>query len=119
MSRLRKTKQYEKLQSLVKATQGFFDAEELLLKAKQEDKSIGIATVYRFLSEQVDTKNLFSYRCGTRKVYSQKRRSHCHFVDEETGKIIHFDVDSIDFLKDKIPGKISSFQIEVKGKITK
>ena len=35
---------------------------------------------------------------------------------EETGKVIHFDVDSLDFLKNKIPGSISSFQIEVKGK---
>ena len=38
---------------------------------------------------------------------------------EETGKIIHFDVDSLDFLKNKIPGTISSFQIEVRGVCSK
>ena len=37
-------------------------------------------------------------------------------ICEETGKVIHFDVDSLDFLKNKIPGSISSFQIEVKGR---
>jgi hypothetical protein len=34
---------------------------------------------------------------------------------EKTGKVIHFKIESLDFLKNKIPGTIKSFQIEVRG----
>ncbi|MFW6230432.1 MAG: transcriptional repressor [Nanoarchaeota archaeon] len=115
MSRLRTTKQLEILRKSMEKNDAFFDAESLYEEAKKKDADIGIATIYRFLREEADAGNLFSYRCGKRRVYSRKKKSHCHFVCEETGKVIHFDVDSIDFLKDKIPGEITSFQIEVRG----
>jgi Fe2+ or Zn2+ uptake regulation protein len=58
---------------------------------------------------------IYSYLCDRRIVYSREKKSHCHFICEKTGKVVHFDVDSLDFLKNKIPGSITSFQLEVKG----
>ena len=66
------------------------------------------------MNEEVKKGNLHSYQCDRRTVYS-KRKQHCQFTCQKTGEVIHFDVDSIDFLKKKIPGSIVSFQIEVVG----
>lgn len=93
----------------------FFGAQDLYDKVKQKDSHIGMATIYRYLKEASDKAELFSYVCDRRTVYSKGKKSHCHFECENTGKIIHFEVDNIDFLKDKIPGTITSFQLEVKG----
>lgn len=109
----RHTKQKEIISETVKRMQGFFDAEELHEQVKQ--KGISKATVYRYLTEAKDNTELYSYLCQRRNVYAKGKKSHCHFECEKTGNIIHFDVDNIDFLKDKIPGTITSFQIEVKG----
>lgn len=111
MSRIsRKTKQKEELGKVSKEFKSFFSAKDFAKKA-----NVAQATVYRFLKSQVSVGSLFSYRCNGKTIYSSKRRSHCHFICEKTGEVIHFDVDSIDFLKNKIPGKIESFQIEVRG----
>lgn len=107
---MRKTKQKQILEEELEKIIFFFSAEELHNKVK--DKNIGIATVYRFLKD----KQLYSYLCDRKKIYSKEKRSHCHFLCEETGKVIHFDISSLDFLKNKIPGTISSFQLEVKGR---
>jgi len=106
---MRTTKQKQILEEELNKFNSFFSAEDLYQKVK--NKNIGIATVYRFLKD----KQLYSYICERKKIYSKEKRSHCHFLCEETGKIIHFDIDSLDFLKNKIPGTISSFQLEVKG----
>lgn len=98
---------------LIATKEGFFDAEELYDEIKQE--GVSKATVYRYLSEAKDAGRLYGYLCDRRQVYAKGKKSHCHFECEKTGRIIHFDVDNIDFLKDKIPGTITSFQIEVKG----
>ena len=111
----RNTRQKEVLKKEISKFQSFFTAEDLFENANKIDKSIGIATVYRFLKELRANKQIFFYTCDKRLVYSNDKKSHCHFVCQETGKITHFDIDSLDFLKNKIPGEISSFQIEVKG----
>lgn len=114
MVRSRTTRQYEVLTQAITQLASFFDAQELLRQAnKTED--ISQATVYRFLKDQVEEGELFEYRCEGSRVFTNQKRSHCHFICEETGKVIHFDVDNIDFLTDKIPGEIRSFQIEVRG----
>ncbi len=115
----RNTSQKALLQKELGSFDTFFTAEELFENARKKDPGIGLATAYRFLREMREAGTLYSYSCEGRNVYSTMKRSHCHFTCEETGKIIHFDVDSLDFLKDKIPGSISSFQIEVKGKCKK
>jgi len=93
----------------------FFNAEDLYNKAKKKDKEIGMATIYRFLNEAKNKGELYTYTCDRKTIYSKGKKSHCHFECEKTGKIIHFEIDNIDFLKDKIPGTITSFQLEVKG----
>jgi len=111
----RKTKQKELVLEVIKKFKTFFTAEDLYDKVKKCNKDIGLATIYRVLNKLRNEGEIYSYKCNNRLIYSQDHRSHCHFICEETGKVIHFDIDSLDFLKNKIPGTISSFQIEVKG----
>lgn len=112
----RNTKQKEILEIEMNKITEFFSADNLLLRVKKQN--ISLATIYRFLNEQVKNKKLFQYVCDRKNIYS-KQKSHCHFECEETGKITHFEIESLDFLKDKIPGEIRSFNLEVKGKCNK
>ncbi len=111
----RNTKQKEIIKKELTKFNTFFTAEDLYERVKTIDKNIGLATIYRFLKTLRKNGNIFSYTCDGRLIYSKENRSHCHFFCEETGKVIHFNIDSLDFLKDKIPGSITSFQIEVRG----
>lgn len=114
----RSTKQKEILQEEYIRYNEFFTAEDLFEKAKQKDKTLGIATVYRFLKELKKKGNIFTYTCDRKTIYSNQKKSHCHYVCEKTGKTIHFEINNLDFLKEirfKIPGSINSFQIEIKG----
>ncbi len=115
MMKTRNTKQKETLNKEISKFKTFFTAEDLYENIKVTDKSIGLATVYRFLKNLRKDGEIFSYTCDGRLVYSKDNKSHCHFVCEETGKVIHFSISSLDFLKDKIPGSITSFQIEIRG----
>ncbi len=115
MAKKRSTKQKEFLQKKLEEIDSFFSAEDLLALAGKEKKRIGVATVYRFLNELKKQNLLYSYKCNRKTVFSRQNNSHCHFVCESTGKITHFNIDSLDFLKDKIPGSIKSFQLEVRG----
>ncbi len=115
MAKKRLTKQKELIQKELDSINSFFSAEDLFEKVKHSDSSIGIATIYRFLNDSKRDNHIFSYKCDRRTIYSKREKSHCHFVCEKTGKVIHFSIDSLDFLKDKIPGSINSFQIEVRG----
>ncbi len=111
----RNTKQKKIIQKEINNFNSFFTAEELYNKVRKIDNKIGLATIYRFLKHLRELRSIYSYNCNNSLVYSKEKRSHCHFICEKTGKLIHFDVESLDFLKDKIPGSISSFQIEVRG----
>ncbi len=115
MGNIRKTRQKKLIESEIDKIPSFFSAEELHYRIQKIDASIGIATIYRYLRDSVNDKRLYSYTCDRRFVYSKMEKSHCHFICEKTGKITHFDIDNIDFLKNKVPGKITSFQLEVKG----
>ncbi|MFH1641775.1 MAG: transcriptional repressor [Nanoarchaeota archaeon] len=109
----RNTKQKEIINNEIEKINDFFTAEELHKKVINKD--IGLATIYRYMKELRRKKQIHSYTCDNKLLYSKNAKSHCHFICEETGRIVHFDVDSLDFLKNKIPGSIRSFQIEVKG----
>jgi Fe2+ or Zn2+ uptake regulation protein len=111
----RNTRQKETIEKEIRKFKHFFTAQELYDKIKNVDRNIGLATVYRYLKKLKDNNEIYYYICDGKLVYSKENKSHCHFVCEETGKIIHFEINSLDFLKDKIPGSITSFQIEVKG----
>lgn len=115
MARKRNTKQKQTLEKALQAVSGFFNAQKLHDQAKIEDESLGIATVYRFLNQKVEQNTLFKYICNRKNVFS-KQKTHCHFIDEKTGKITHFDIENINFLDEAIDADISSISIEVKGK---
>jgi len=118
MTKIRQTKQKEIIAKSFGKIKGFFTAEDLHNLAKKEDHKIGIATVYRFLNDLKHKDEIYSYLCDRRTLYSKEKNSHCHYICERTGKIIHFEIDNIDFLKkvkEKIPGSITSFQLEIKG----
>lgn len=108
------TKQKEILEEALSSIRSFFNAQELHDTVKDED--ISLATVYRFLKEEMQAGHLYTYTCDRRTIYSKGQQSHCHFIDEETGEVTHFTIDNIDFLKDKLPGTITSFQLEVTGR---
>lgn len=116
MAKSRKTKQKEVLQKTLTTFKTFFTAEEFY--AKIRTSHISLATIYRFLKELREQKLIYFYQCDGKLLYSHEKKSHCHFVCEQTGKVIHFDVDSLDFLKDKVPGTITSVQLEVRGVCT-
>ena len=93
----------------------FYSAEYLYEKVLKVNKKIGIATIYRHLKKLRENGEIYNYTCDGKLIYSNNKSNHCHFECEETGEIIHFDIENIDFLKNKIPGDITSFQLEVKG----
>lgn len=113
--RNRNTKQKELISQELHKIDSFFNAEDLHSRAKKKDNDISMATIYRFLNEAKRKGELYAYTCNRKTAYSKGKKSHCHFECVKTGKIIHFEIDNIDFLKDKIPGMITSFQLEVKG----
>ncbi|MFA5258726.1 MAG: transcriptional repressor [Candidatus Pacearchaeota archaeon] len=118
MKTSRKTRQKELMESLVNQMNVFFSAEDFFKIVQKKDPQMGIATVYRFLNSLKKKNKLHLYTCDRRTLYSREKNSHCHYICEKTGKIIHFDIDSLDFLKkikDKIPGTITSFQLEIRG----
>jgi Fe2+ or Zn2+ uptake regulation protein len=115
-NKTRNTKQKEALQKELDKLTNFFTAEQLLEKAKKQNKKIGIATIYRFLKEQKRNATIHSYTCNRKIVYSKKESSHCHFICKKCGKITHFQIKSIDFLKQEIKAEICHFQIDVTGK---
>ncbi|RME77521.1 transcriptional repressor [Candidatus Woesearchaeota archaeon] len=117
----RSTRQKELLKNTAQQFKRFFSAEDLLEQAQRKEPNLGIATVYRFLKEQVAQGKLYTYQCDGKSIYSVEKRSHCHFICENTGKVIHFDIDNLDFLKSTkkgkktLPGEITSFQLEIRG----
>lgn len=116
MSRInRNTKQKETIKTEIEQIEVLFNADELFERLQKIDHKIGKATIYRYLKDAEKEKKLYTYTCDRKKIYSKENKSHCHFKCEKTGKIIHFELDNLDFIKNKIPGSITSFQLEVKG----
>ncbi len=118
MKETRNTKQKIMLEEECAKQNGFFTSEDLFKEAQKIDKTIGIATIYRFLKDRKKKNKIFSYICNRKIVYSNQEKNHCHYICEKTGKTIHFNLNNLDFLKEiksKIPGSINSFQIEIKG----
>ena len=115
VKRLRKTKQKELIQAEINAFASLFTAEELFKKVRKKDADIGIATIYRFLKDLRKERELHSYICDRRMIYSKQNNSHCHFTCQKCERVTHFDIEKVDFLKRKIKGDICHFQIDVYG----
>jgi len=115
MKKSRKTKQKELIQTEIASLNSFFTADELYENIKKKDVTIGIATVYRSLKDLRKRKELHSYVCDRKMIYSHNEDNHCHFICQKCDTITHFTIDKIDFLKKQINGDICHFQIDVHG----
>ena len=62
-----------------------------------------------------DKRQIHSYVCNRKTIFSKEDKSHCHFICKKCGKIEHIKVNSLDFIKNKINGSICHFQIDVTG----
>jgi len=111
----RKTKQKELIQYEISTFTSLFTADELFDKIKKKDNTIGIATVYRFLKDLRKKKELHSYICERKMIYSREKNNHCHFICQKCDQITHFNVEKVDFLRSEIKGDICHFQIDVHG----
>lgn len=111
----RQTRQRHMLQMEVDKQESFFTADEICQKIKRKNNSIGVATVYRFLRELRKNNQIHSYLCNRKTVYSISEKTHCHFLCQQCGKVLHISIESIDFLKRNFKGEICHFQINVEG----
>ncbi len=109
----RNTWQKETIRKEIDKKESFFTAEDIFRDLK--DNGIGIATIYRFLTEEKRRQRLHSYICNRKAVYSKEKDNHCHCICQKCGQMFHFDIDKIDFLKNKIKGSICHFQVDVTG----
>lgn len=115
MSKSRQTRQKNILRIDTFRFDSFFTAEDLFEKAKKKDDKLGIATVYRFLKELRKNNKIHSYLCDRKTIYSISEKNHCHFLCQQCGKVMHINIDSIDFLKRNFKGEVCHFQINVEG----
>lgn len=113
MGRSRLTRQKESLNQELKNMDSFFTADDLYSKVK--NKGIGIATIYRFLSQIIKEGTLHSYSCNRKTVYSIDKKNHCHFICERCNLIKHIDLKRLEFLNKELKGKICHFQINITG----
>jgi Fe2+ or Zn2+ uptake regulation protein len=115
MPKSRQTIQKAHLESTLQSIGGFFTAEEFHKLALKTASHIGIATVYRFLNEKKKNRELHSYVCDKKMVYSTSSNSHCHYTCQICGKKQHVDIKEIGNIKKNINGTICHFQIDVTG----
>src|SRR3989339_818272 len=111
----RNTKQKTELENDLKRISGFFTAEEFHNHALKRLPYTGIATIYRFLKEKTKKRELHSYMCDKRTVYSNSSNNHCHFICQICGKKQHIDIRDVGRIKRNIKGTICHFQIDVTG----
>ena len=116
MARLnRQTRQKEILLKELEKFNSFFTCTDIHNKAKKVNPRIGIATIYRFLKDLREKKELHSYLCDRKTIYSKEENNHCHFICQQCGETKHFEVSNLDFLKNKLKGNICHFQVDVYG----
>lgn len=115
MIKQRLTQQKQLLEEDIASYSSFFNAQDLLQKAGKRNSQLGLATIYRYLNEQVNAGKLHSYTCNRRTLYSTSRKNHCHFHCEKCGEIKHIQLQKLDFLKQSIEGELCHFQIDVSG----
>lgn len=111
----RETEQKKLIAKKIAEMNHFFTAEELHNIVTKLDNRIGIATIYRFLRDLREKREIHSYNCERKSIYSKSNINHSHFKCEACGKISHLKIDSIDFIKKIVSADICHFQIEVSG----
>lgn len=102
--RLRVTKQRMAIVATFSKVEDHVSVDDLLERVRQEDASVGYATVYRTLKLLVDA-GLASDRQfgdGFTRFEPRPEEHHDHFVDEETGKVLEFHDSRIEARQEKI-----------------
>lgn len=115
MALSRSTRQKALLAEIIARCNGFFTGDEVFAKASEKDRSLGLATVYRYLKEQREQGKLHVYSCGRRLLYAREERNHCHFQCEVCGTLSHFSLTKLDFLQGHVPGNVCHVQLDVHG----
>ncbi len=95
--------------------------EDVYARAKDLDKSISIATVYRTLNllDELDLVIRHEFQEGYSR-YEVNEEHHHHLVDLETGKVIEFQNEELEKLKVKIANELGydliDHRLELYGK---
>lgn len=111
----RETKQKKLIEKEITSFNSFFNAEELHHKVSKKNSGIGLATVYRFLNDWSKKREIHSFQCNRKTLYSNSKKNHCHFTCEKCGERKHIDIKRLDFLNQLIDGEVCHFQIDVTG----
>ena len=115
MPKSRNTIQKTLLESELTLIHGFFTAEEFHKSALKKVPHLGLATIYRFLNDKTKKRELHSYVCEGRSLYSTRSNNHCHYTCQICGKREHITINDIGNMKKNIKGTICHFQIDVTG----
>lgn len=108
----RKTRQRDTIQKIVENFDKSFRVEDIYGKVKSE--GIGVATVYRYLSDLRKEGKINHFVCDGRALYSKDRIQHTHFHCTECDRSTH--IQDVKLPLGKITnGKIESFQLEIRG----
>ena len=112
---LRTTKQKRIIQEEIVKFSSFFSAEDLWHKVVKKSPKLGLATIYRFLKTRVKERELHSYTCSGRIIYSANQNNHVHFHCQKCGEVKHLELKKVDFLPPKEWGSVCHFQVDLTG----
>lgn len=111
---LKYTEQREIVLKILMHAQEHLTAEEIynLIKMKEPDSNIGIATVYRALSflEEVDLIASIAFGSEGKKYESNAKAHHDHLICTSCGKIVEFVDEEIEKRQEKI-AKENNFKV--------
>ncbi|MDX9796606.1 MAG: Fur family transcriptional regulator [Arcobacteraceae bacterium] len=111
---LKYTEQREVVLKILMHAQDHLTAEEIynLIKIKEPDSNIGIATVYRALSflEEVDLIASIAFGSEGKKYESNAKAHHDHLICTSCGKIVEFVDEEIEKRQEKI-AKQNNFKV--------
>ena len=104
---LKLTSQREVVISILENSEDHPDVDELFRRAKEIDKSVSIATVYRTVKLLEDANFIEKHEFGDGKSrYEESGDHHEHLIDVETGEVIEFIDNELEELKEKIALKM-------------
>ncbi len=111
---LKYTEQREVVLKILMHAEEHLTAEEIynLIKIKEPDSNIGIATVYRALSflEEVDLIASIAFGTEGKKYESNAKEHHDHLICTSCGKIVEFVDEEIEKRQEKI-AKQNNFKV--------
>lgn len=118
------TKHGEHIYNLIQESSGHMTAEEILLILKNQNISIGIATVYRNLNSLFNSGMINRVRHPELGyIYDRNKEDHYHFYCTKTKQIYDLDIDYLDELdslvEKKYGAKVDKHSIIFEGILNK